>query len=543
MRYLVHALILVGLCGAIVGGCDPTGPSTIGLFPSDNDTNEEALDRTTFGGINSSQPAAQSLPEIGLPVSVRVISLSPVDADVIIRFFVGDTEVHKTQLRVPAGASMKAVGPDLTTRVQAIGSYVGEGPTPSIVWLANTDFIENDTLDYIIPDPYDLCPDDPQKTVPGICGCGNADVDADENGVTDCIQEPPHPVPDTDGDGINDAEDNCVGASNADQSDADGDDRGDACDNCVHLPNVDQADTDGDGRGDVCDNCPTTANADQADDDGDGTGDACDTQACCIGEACEDLIADDCRAEHGQAQGVGSSCATMSCEPIGTCCLPDGSCDSAMMRSECTSRDGVWRGIHGDCNSCPATEACCEFETGCSDVLLGTCSGVGYGFGSSCETVDCTAPEACCSAMGCLDTPPADCQYFYSGIPQGPGSTCETASCPEPVSSCCLPTGDCKMLTYSECDLAGGMVGSPGMSCDMSYCPAPEACCTSNGCENLTSFGCSAVDGAFMIYPGKCEDIGACLVSDSCEDGLLPCECHDKGGSWQGAGSDCKGWY
>ncbi|RMF78009.1 MAG: hypothetical protein D6744_10585 [Planctomycetota bacterium] len=39
------------------------------------------------------------------------------------------------------------------------------------------------------PDADDGCPDDPQKTAPGDCGCGVADVDADENGVSDCLEE------------------------------------------------------------------------------------------------------------------------------------------------------------------------------------------------------------------------------------------------------------------------------------------------------------------------------------------------------------------
>ena len=34
----------------------------------------------------------------------------------------------------------------------------------------------------------DDCQDDPTKTDPGICGCGVADVDADGNGVLDCLQ-------------------------------------------------------------------------------------------------------------------------------------------------------------------------------------------------------------------------------------------------------------------------------------------------------------------------------------------------------------------
>jgi len=107
---------------------------------------------------------------------------------------------------------------------------------------------------------------------------------------------------DTDSDGVCDASDNCPTDGNRDQADADGDSIGDACeadvdadgtiddyDNCPTEFNADQGDTDGDGQGDVCDddddadgvsdsvdNCALWPNADQADTDGDGQGDACD---------------------------------------------------------------------------------------------------------------------------------------------------------------------------------------------------------------------------------------------------------------------------
>jgi PKD repeat protein len=59
--------------------------------------------------------------------------------------------------------------------------------------------------------PEDLCPDDPAKLVPGICGCGVADSDSDRDGIADCI-------------------DNCPAITNADQRNTDGDAMGDACD-------------------------------------------------------------------------------------------------------------------------------------------------------------------------------------------------------------------------------------------------------------------------------------------------------------------------
>ena len=114
---------------------------------------------------------------------------------------------------------------------------------------------------------------------------------------------------DRDGDGVADADDNCVIDENPFQEDTDLDGRGDLCDvcpmdpdddrdgdgvcgdvdNCPGDANPDQLDTDDDGVGDVCegdrdgdgvvdddDNCPDATNADQTDSDGDGFGDACD---------------------------------------------------------------------------------------------------------------------------------------------------------------------------------------------------------------------------------------------------------------------------
>ena len=62
---------------------------------------------------------------------------------------------------------------------------------------------------------------------------------------------------DGDGDGVIDAEDNCIDAYNPGQEDADSDGAGDVCDNCIDTANFDQIDTDGDGAGDACGELPS----------------------------------------------------------------------------------------------------------------------------------------------------------------------------------------------------------------------------------------------------------------------------------------------
>lgn len=61
-----------------------------------------------------------------------------------------------------------------------------------------------------LPNWLDGCPQDPAKAWPGACGCGEADLDADSDGIADC-------------------DDNCPDMFNPDQLDANADGVGDAC--------------------------------------------------------------------------------------------------------------------------------------------------------------------------------------------------------------------------------------------------------------------------------------------------------------------------
>jgi pectate lyase len=68
----------------------------------------------------------------------------------------------------------------------------------------------------------------------------------------------------------------CAGGTCTAPPDSDGDGVADALDDCPDDPNPGQWDRDGDGVGNKCDDCPRTSDPFQDDADGDGIGDACD---------------------------------------------------------------------------------------------------------------------------------------------------------------------------------------------------------------------------------------------------------------------------
>lgn len=103
----------------------------------------------------------------------------------------------------------------------------------------------------------DVCPDDPDKVEPGVCGCGMPDDDADADGTYDCIDGCP-----------DDPAKNDPGACGCGQSETDGDGDGapDCVDDCPSDPaktepgacgcGMAETDHDSDGSPDCVDGCP-----------------------------------------------------------------------------------------------------------------------------------------------------------------------------------------------------------------------------------------------------------------------------------------------
>jgi len=162
-----------------------------------------------------------------------------------------------------------------------------------------------------------------------ICGAPLPDSDGDgiDDGVDNCPTTPNSDQADADGDGLGDVCDNCVNNANPLQVDVDGDGIGDECDNCVNTANPLQEDTDNDGVGDVCDNCVNSVNTDQSDVDGDGIGDTCDN---CVNGS-------NALQEDTDNDGVGDDCDNCENTPN-----PD-------------QLDSDGDGLGDDCDNCPLT--------------------------------------------------------------------------------------------------------------------------------------------------------------------------------------------
>lgn len=135
---------------------------------------------------------------------------------------------------VPAGDSVAQTSPD--TVVQSPDSVAQAVPESSI----------------------DDCPNNPDKTTPGECGCGRPDTDTDSDGYADCVDSCPND-PDKVFPGL------CGCGSS--ETDTDGDGTLDCNDNCPNDPNkttpgqcgcgLREADADSDGIPDCLDECPT----------------------------------------------------------------------------------------------------------------------------------------------------------------------------------------------------------------------------------------------------------------------------------------------
>jgi hypothetical protein len=221
-------------------------------------------------------------------------------------------------------------------------------------------------------------------------------------------------------------------------------------------------------------------------------------------------------------QAFVASCTPEPCPQPGACCNNANSVCTTVVQASCTL-GSTFHGVGSSCDSdpCAPVGACCSTIDGtyCATLTQSVCVGIGtrrwQGSGTTCGTIVCPQPEACCnpatgactfvSAQGCASP----------SVSQGEGTFCTPNDCPQPAICCDASTGACSIVaSAAQC----GGLSMGGTTCTPSPCPAPIACCAPTGCSlSLAVFcGSPAPNGATSCTPAPCNASGTCCRGATC---------------------------
>lgn len=186
----------------------------------------------------------------------------------------------------------------------------------------------------------------------------------------------------------------------------------------------------------------------------------------------------------GDNGATGNYTITVSCPPIGGCCIGSGVCQSDTTEDDCLNLFlGTFLGAGTDCS------------------------------GNECSSGACCAPSGCTDVMGSFECTEAGAVY------QGDGTTCANTTCPTFGACCGFSDGMCTDMTQTDCEFLGGNYLGDNTDCatDGAVC-ATGACCTSSGCSETDFFNCT---GTFQGGGTTCtgfvcnEDCGSANVVNS----------------------------
>lgn len=115
----------------------------------------------------------------------------------------------------------------------------------------------------------------------------------------------------------------------------------------------------------------------------------------------------------GVVGATGTGEITVTCDPYGACCFPDGHCEE-LVEADCIAALGTFSGPGTNCtpNNCPQpTGSCCQAGGICSVVTELECDGLSGVFtvGATCSPNPCPGPEGNCTPTHVIElaaTPP-----------------------------------------------------------------------------------------------------------------------------------------
>ncbi len=392
-------------------------------------------------------------------------------------------------------------------------------------------------------DANDGCPNDPNKTAPGICGCGVADTDSDGDGIANCNDNCPN-VSGQQGSSCNDnnactindvlnASCVCVGTF----QDTDGDGTCNANDGCPNDPNkiapgicgcgVADTDSDGDGVANCNDNCPNVSGQ---------QGSTCDdNNACTINDVLNASCV--CVGTFEDTDGDGTCNANDGC-PNDPNKVAPGACGCGVADTD-NDGDGI-----ANCNdNCPNIAG--QIGSTCDD---GNANTTGDVINASCVCEGSTIPcpddgNPCtsevvvsgqCTHPALPDTDNDGTCDLIDGCPNDPNKTspgtCGCGNVDHADGEACSDDNACTVGdSYQNCVCVSG----PAANCDDNDPCTIDSCNPATGCVHTPapdSDGdgtCDATDGCpndpNKIAPGIC----GCGVADTDTDSDGIADCND----------------
>lgn len=197
--------------------------------------------------------------------------------------------------------------------------------------------------------------------------------------------------------------------------------------------------------------------------------------ACCLadGSCAPGVTLGQCTLQGGVWNGEGSTCAAANCQPfVRACCLPNGNLCAEMTQLACLAAQGTWYATaHCAQVNCNNLSACCYPDGTCAMATANVCAGnLGIWHpGMDCSQVVCEpCLGACCrliqGSLVCNDETQANCALAGShGIPPGTwygcGTSCATIQCSAPAP------GGVRMATGRETVAFGSGAGQPCSGC------------------------------------------------------------------------------